>query len=55
MAKAKVRILADVDPESAEMLEDIIKELGISKRQFFDDMIAEAHKKYVVNKEEYTK
>lgn len=55
MAKPKVRILADVNPESGEMLEEIIKQLGISKRQFFDDMIELAHEKYVVNKETYEK
>jgi len=49
MAEPKVRILADVSVETRDKLEDVIKILDITKKDFFDKIIEEYHAKYVRN------
>lgn len=43
----KVRILADVSVETKQKLEEVVKALGTTKKDFFDNCIEDAHKKYV--------
>jgi len=49
MAEPKVRILADVSVETRDKLEEVVRALGITKKDFFDQVIEDAHKKNVRN------
>ncbi|MHC5531509.1 hypothetical protein [Priestia megaterium] len=49
MAEPKVRILADVRVETRDKLEEVVQTLGITKKEFFDQVIEDAHKKHVRN------
>ncbi|MED4256774.1 MULTISPECIES: hypothetical protein [Priestia] len=49
MAEPKVRILADVSVETRDKLEEVVQALGITKKEFFDQVIEDAHKKHVRN------
>ncbi|MFE4123240.1 hypothetical protein [Priestia sp. YIM B13486] len=49
MAEPKVRILADVSVETRDKLEEVVQALGITKKEFFDQVIEGSHKKHVRN------
>jgi hypothetical protein len=49
MAEPKVRILADVAVETRDKLQEVVQALDITKKEFFDLVIEEYHKKYVRN------
>ncbi len=49
MAEPKVRILADVAVETRDKLQEVVQALNITKKEFFDLVIEEYHKKYVRN------
>ncbi|MEO2228297.1 hypothetical protein [Priestia megaterium] len=51
MAEPKVRILADVSVETRDKLQEVVQALGITKKDFFDKVIEEHHKKCVRNEE----
>ncbi|WP_394549325.1 hypothetical protein [Priestia aryabhattai] len=51
MAEPKVRILADVSMDTRDKLEEVVQALGITKKDFFDKVIEEHHKKFVRNEE----
>lgn len=44
MAEPKVRILADVNVETRDKLEEIVKARGITKKDFFEEVIEEKYK-----------
>lgn len=49
MSTPKVRILADVSIETKEKLEQVVSNLKITKKDFFDKVIEEHYKEHVLN------
>lgn len=47
MAEPKVRILADVSVETRDKLEELVRAMNTTKKDFFDLVIEEYHKKHV--------
>lgn len=43
----KVRILADVSVETRDKLNEVAKKLDMTRKDLFDKMIEEYHKRYV--------
>lgn len=50
MSEGKVRILADVSPQYKRKLEEVVFELNMTKKDFFEMCIDQYHEKHVKQK-----